>query len=85
MRLLPVPDIGEIDLGDLLVYDEANGAGCKRAECSTVKLDSGQRLTAQWRWQEFDDAVSPEARFALGCPAHSESMWARLDVERDRG
>jgi hypothetical protein len=28
VRLLPMPDIDEIDLGDLLVYDEANDAGC---------------------------------------------------------
>lgn len=67
--MLLVHDIGEIDTGDTIVYAEEGAVERKRDERLAVQRIFGllpaaeaERLMALW--QEFDDACTPEARFA---------------------
>jgi putative hydrolases of HD superfamily len=67
--MLLVHDIGEIDTGDTIVYAEEGAVERKRDERLAVQRIFGllpdteaERLMALW--QEFDDAATPEARFA---------------------
>ena len=67
--LLLVHDIGEIDTGDTLVYIDAGAAERKAAERVAVQRIFGLLSPAQAAhflalWEEFDDEVTPEARFA---------------------
>ena len=67
--MLLVHDIGEIDTGDTIVYATEGEAERKLAERVAVTrifgmLPQRQRESFMALWQEFDDAVTPEARFA---------------------
>ena len=67
--MLLVHDIGEIDTGDTLVYIEAGADERKAAERVAVQrifglLPDAQAAHFMGLWQEFDDAQTPEARFA---------------------
>lgn len=67
--MLLVHDIGEIDTGDTMVYVEGGWEERKVAERAAVKrifgmLPESQSSGLMALWQEFDDAESPEARFA---------------------
>jgi putative hydrolase of HD superfamily len=69
VHMLLVHDIGEIDTGDTIVYVEEGWEARKAAERAAAARifgllpgDAGRRLLALW--QEFEDAATPEARFA---------------------
>lgn len=69
IRMLLVHDIGEIDTGDTMVYVEGGWGERKAAERLAAERifgllpeDQGSKLLELW--QEFEDAASPEARFA---------------------
>ena len=69
IRMLLVHDIGEIDTGDTIFYDEEGLAERKAAEAVAVTrifglLPDPQAAQFMALWQEFDDAQTPEARFA---------------------
>ena len=69
VRLLLVHDIGEIDTGDVLVYDEAAVARAKAGEREAVRRITGllpAPQAAEWLalWDEFEAGVTAEARFA---------------------
>lgn len=69
IRMLLVHDIGEIDTGDTLVYIDAGADERKAAEWVAVQrifglLPPEQAAPFLALWQEFDDAATPEARFA---------------------
>lgn len=69
VAMLLVHDIGEIDTGDTIVYAEGGWDERKEAELAAVKrifgilpAEQADRLLALW--QEFEEARTPEARFA---------------------
>jgi len=67
--MLLVHDIGEIDAGDTMVFVEGGWEQRKAAELAAVKRIFGLLPNAQGDqflalWQEFEDAVTPESRFA---------------------
>lgn len=67
--MLLVHDIGEIDTGDTMVYVEEGLAERKAAELACVsrifgRLPEGPGSKFMALWQEFEDAQTPEARFA---------------------
>lgn len=69
IRMLLVHDVGEIDAGDTLVYVETGWPERKAAEraavtrlCGLLPEPTGPALQALW--EEFEAAVTPEARFA---------------------
>jgi putative hydrolase of HD superfamily len=67
--MLLVHDIGEIDTGDTMVYVEGGWDERKAAERAAVTrifgmLPEAQRANFMALWDEFDDAQTPEARFA---------------------
>jgi putative hydrolases of HD superfamily len=69
IRLLLVHDVGEIDTGDTIVYAEEGLAERKAAERRAVErifglLPAQQAAPLLSLWQEFEDAATPEARFA---------------------
>ena len=69
ISMLLIHDIGEIDTGDTIVYAEEGWAERKAAEFAAVTrifglLPEPQRAKFMALWQEFEDAESPEARFA---------------------
>ena len=68
-HMLLVHDIGEIDTGDTIVYAEDGWEARKAAERAAVArifglLPETQGAPLLVLWQEFEDAVTPEARFA---------------------
>lgn len=69
IRMLLVHDIGEIDTGDTMVFVDEGLADRKAAELVAVRRIFGMLPEAQGAaflalWQEFEDAATPEARFA---------------------
>ena len=69
VKMLLVHDIGEIDTGDTIVYAQTNHAEKSAAERAAVErifglLPEPQRAEFLALWQEFEDAVTPESRFA---------------------
>ena len=69
IRLLLVHDVGEIDTGDTIVYAEQGAAERKLAERVAVErifglLPQAQAAELLALWQEFEEASTPEARFA---------------------
>jgi putative hydrolase of HD superfamily len=67
--MLLVHDIGEIDTGDTMAFVEEGLAERKAAELAAVTrifgmLPEPQCSTFLALWQEFEDAETPEARFA---------------------
>lgn len=69
VRLLLIHDIGEIDIGDTIIYAEGGWAERRIAERAAVTrifglLPPDQAASLLALWEEFEDAVTPEARFA---------------------
>jgi putative hydrolase of HD superfamily len=69
IAMLLVHDIGEIDTGDTMVYVTEGQAERKLAERVAVErifglLPDDHRDKFMSLWQEFEDAETPEARFA---------------------
>jgi putative hydrolases of HD superfamily len=69
VTMLLVHDIGEIDTGDTMVYVEGGWTERKAAERAAITrifgmLPEPQRDRFIALWQEFEDGVTPEARFA---------------------
>jgi putative hydrolases of HD superfamily len=69
IAILLVHDIGEIDAGDLIFFAEGGLQERKAAELAAVTrifglLPEPQRSNFLALWQEFEDAQTPEARFA---------------------
>jgi putative hydrolase of HD superfamily len=69
VAMLLVHDIGEIDTGDTMVFTEGGWEDRKAAELAAVTRIFGMLPEAQGGrflalWQEFEDAATPEARFA---------------------
>jgi putative hydrolase of HD superfamily len=69
IRMLLVHDVGEIDTGDTMVFTEGGWTERKAAELAAVTrifglLPEPQRSAFLALWQEFEDAATPEARFA---------------------
>ena len=69
VALLLVHDIGEIDTGDVIVYAEGGWEERKKEELAAVTrifglLPEPQRSDFMALWLEFEDAETPEARFA---------------------
>jgi putative hydrolase of HD superfamily len=67
--MLLVHDIGEIDTGDTMFYAEGGWPERKAAELVAVQrifglLPEPQRSTFLELWREFEQAETPEARFA---------------------
>ena len=67
--MLLVHDIGEIDAGDTMVFVEGGWEQRKAAELASVTRIFGLLPPAQCAaylalWQEFEDAQTPESRFA---------------------
>jgi len=69
ISMLLVHDIGEIDAGDTMVFVEGGWEQRKADELSAVKrifgiLPDSQRAAFLALWREFEDAATPESRFA---------------------
>ena len=69
IALLLVHDIGEIDTGDVIVYAEGGWEERKKEELAAVTrifgmLPEPQRSDFMELWLEFDNAETPDARFA---------------------
>lgn len=69
VAMLLVHDIGEIDTGDTFVYVEGGWEDRKAAELAAVKrifglLPEPQRERFLSLWIEFEEAKTPESRFA---------------------
>lgn len=67
--MLLVHDIGEIETGDTIVYAEEGWPERKAAELAAVRrifgmLEDPQRTWFLSLWEEFEEAATPEARFA---------------------
>jgi putative hydrolase of HD superfamily len=96
--MLLVHDLGEIDTGDTLVYEEHGWAERKAAELAAVQrlfghlpAEQGDALMALW--QEFEDAATPEARFAHAADrampvllnlANQGQSWRENGISHDR-
>ena len=69
ISMLLVHDIGEIDAGDTMVFVEGGWEQRKADELAAVKrifgiLPDSQRAAFLALWREFEDAATPESRFA---------------------
>lgn len=69
IRMLLVHDVGEIDTGDTMVYTEGGWEERKAAEAAAARrifglLPEPQGAELLALWQEFEDAATPESRFA---------------------
>jgi putative hydrolases of HD superfamily len=69
VSMLLVHDIGEIDAGDTMVFVEGGWEQRKAAELAGVTrifglLPEPQGTTFLALWKEFEDAATPESRFA---------------------
>jgi putative hydrolase of HD superfamily len=83
--MLLVHDIGEIDTGDTSVYVEEGWGERKAAELAAVTrifgmLPEPQRARFMELWQEFENAETPEARFAH---AADRAMPVLLNLAND--
>ena len=98
VAMLLVHDIGEIDTGDTMVYVEEGVAERKAAEAAAVTRIFGMLPEPQGAkflalWQEFEDANTPEARFAHAADrampvllnlANSGQSWRENGIAHDR-
>lgn len=69
VRMILVHDLVEIDAGDTYCYDEAGYADKARREAVAAQrifnlLPADQATDIRALWEEFEAAVSPEAKFA---------------------
>lgn len=98
VRMLLVHDLGEIDTGDVLVYDEAAVAAAKGGERAAVQRITDRLPPEQatgWLalWDEFEAGATPEARFAHAADrampallnlADGGHSWVRHGIRHDR-
>ncbi len=98
VAMLLVHDIGEIDTGDTMVYVEEGVAERKAAEAAAVTRIFGMLPEPQGAeflalWQEFEDADTPEARFAHAADrampvllnlANNGQSWRENGITHDR-
>lgn len=85
IRMLLVHDIGEIETGDTIVYEESGWPERKAAERAAVTrifglLPDEQRGTFLALWEEFEEEATPEARFAH---AADRAMPVLLNLAND--
>lgn len=83
--MLLVHDLGEIDTGDTMVFIEEGLSERKAAELAAVTrifgmLPGPQGAKFMALWQEFEDAQTPEARFAH---AADRAMPVLLNLAND--
>ncbi len=69
LRMLIVHDVVEIDAGDTFAFDKAgNATKEERERCAADRifglLPTELRSELRSLWEEFDEAATPEARFA---------------------
>ena len=69
ISMLLLHDIGEIDAGDTMVFVQGGWEQRKADELAAVKrifgiLPDSQRAAFLALWREFEDAATPESRFA---------------------
>lgn len=69
IKMLLVHDIGEIDTGDTMVFVEEGAHERKVSERAAVRrifdtLPAGEGASFVAIWEEFEEGVTPEARFA---------------------
>jgi putative hydrolase of HD superfamily len=69
VRMLLVHDVGEIDAGDVMVYAQVDAAQRTAQELAGVRrvfslLPASQAAPFVELWQEFEEARTPESRFA---------------------
>ncbi|HJX29728.1 MAG TPA: HD domain-containing protein [Thermoanaerobaculia bacterium] len=98
IRMLLVHDIGEIDTGDTMVFTEGGWTERKAAELAAVTrifglLPEPQGSAFLALWQEFEDAETPEARFAHAVDrampvllnlANQGQSWRENGISHDR-
>ena len=85
IAMLLVHDIGEIDTGDTIVYAEGGWEERKKAELAAVTrifgiLQEPHRSSFMELWLEFENAETPEARFAH---AADRAMPALLNLANE--
>jgi putative hydrolases of HD superfamily len=85
--MLLVHDIGEIDTGDTIFYEESGWPERKAAELAAVTrifghLNEPERSRFLSLWQEFEDGTTPEARFAH---AADRAMPVLLNLANEGG
>jgi len=98
IAMLLVHDIGEIDAGDMMVFVEGGWEQRKAAELAGVKRIFGLLPDVQGAaflklWQEFEDATTPESRFAHAIDrampviinlANQGGSWRENNITYDR-
>lgn len=98
VAMLLVHDIGEIDTGDTIVYDDTGLAERKAAERVAVERIFGMLPNAQGArflalWEEFEVGDSAEARFAHAADrampvllnlANGGGSWVENGISHDR-
>ena len=96
--MLLVHDIGEIDTGDTIVYEDVGAAERKAAEFVAVTrifglLPQPQADLLMSMWQEFDAAQTADARFAHAADrampvllnlANNGQSWVENGISHDR-
>lgn len=85
IRMLLVHDVGEIDTGDTIFYVEDGWSERKAAELAAVTrifglLPEPQRTQFLSLWREFEEAQTPESRFAN---AADRAMPVLLNLAND--
>lgn len=98
VRMLLVHDVGEIDAGDVMVYTQVDAGERSARELAGVRRVFGLLPAAEAApfitlWQEFEEARTPEARFAhaldrampvfLNLANHGQS-WREHQVSYER-
>lgn len=98
IRMLLVHDIGEIDTGDTMVFVEEGAEDRKKAERAAVRrifetLPGGEGATFVALWEEFEDGITAEARFAHAADrampvllnlANQGQSWRENGISHDR-
>lgn len=96
--MLLVHDLGEIDTGDTIVYATEGWEERKAAEAAAVLrifggLPDGRGAALLALWHEFEDAATPEARFAHALDrampallnlAHEGQSWRENGISYER-
>jgi putative hydrolases of HD superfamily len=98
INMLLVHDVGEIDTGDTCVYVEEGWTERKAAELAAMTrifamLQEPQKSMFLALWREFEDAQTPEARFAHAADrampvllnlANNGGSWKEIGISHDR-
>lgn len=98
IRMLLVHDVGEIETGDTMVFVDEGAEERKTAERAAVRrifetLPGGAGASFIALWEEFEEAVTPEARFANAADrampvllnlANQGQSWRENGISHDR-